>query len=135
MLTSFRHSVSFTVLLVQDGDFSERRFRDIVNAALANDIGNLLNRTLNLLKKNCQGSMPADSDQIPGDSPVRQMAQQQVRYHQNVPYYQKAVDNHLLSNSTFEIMQFRSSCCSASYALCLSRAISTGDVGFEPASI
>ena len=64
---------------VQDGDFSEKRFRDIVNAALANDIGNLLNRSLNLLKKNCGGAMPADSSQLPDSSPVRQIAQQQVR--------------------------------------------------------
>lgn len=62
----------------QDGDFSEQRFRDIVNAALANDIGNLLNRTLNLLKKNCNGQMPADAVEIPETSPLRQLAQQQV---------------------------------------------------------
>ena len=66
---------------VQDGDFSEKRFRDIVNAALANDIGNLLNRSLNLLKKNCGGAMPADSSQLPDSSPVRQTAQQQVHIH------------------------------------------------------
>lgn len=62
----------------QDGDFSEKRFRDIVNAALANDIGNLLNRTLNLLKKNCGSTMPADCSCIPDNSPVRHTAQQQV---------------------------------------------------------
>ena len=63
---------------LQDGDFSEKRFRDIVNAALANDIGNLLNRTLNLLKKNCGGTVPADCFNISETSPVRQLAQQQV---------------------------------------------------------
>ena len=65
---------------MQDGDFSEKRFRDIVNAALANDIGNLLNRTLNLLKKNCGAAMPANSSEIPEDSPVRQLTQQQVSH-------------------------------------------------------
>lgn len=65
---------------MQDGDFSEQRFRDIVNAALANDIGNLLNRTLNLLKKNCGGALPADSSAVPEASPVRQLAQQQVGF-------------------------------------------------------
>lgn len=64
--------------ILQDGDFSEKRFREIVNAALANDIGNLLNRTLNLLKKNCGGTLPADSSAVPEASPVRQLAQQQV---------------------------------------------------------
>uniref|UniRef100_A0A1D1YY76 methionine--tRNA ligase n=2 Tax=Anthurium amnicola TaxID=1678845 RepID=A0A1D1YY76_9ARAE len=44
-----------------DGDFSEDRFINIVNAHLANTIGNLLNRTLGLLKKNCQSILAVDS--------------------------------------------------------------------------
>ncbi|KAK4783443.1 hypothetical protein SAY86_007817 [Trapa natans] len=44
-----------------DGDYSEDRFINIVNAHLANTIGNLLNRTLGLLKKNCQSTLVADS--------------------------------------------------------------------------
>jgi methionyl-tRNA synthetase len=46
----------------QDGDFSEERFRAVVNAGLANDVGNLLNRTLNLLAKNCGGALPVGAD-------------------------------------------------------------------------
>eukprot|EP00271_Cylindrocystis_brebissonii_P017679 TRINITY_DN4689_c0_g1_i1.p1 TRINITY_DN4689_c0_g1~~TRINITY_DN4689_c0_g1_i1.p1 ORF type:complete len:267 (+),score=76.22 TRINITY_DN4689_c0_g1_i1:350-1150(+) len=42
----------------RDGDFSEERFINIVNANLANTIGNLLNRTLGLLKKNCGACVP-----------------------------------------------------------------------------
>lgn len=44
-----------------DGDYSEERFINIVNAHLANTIGNLLNRTLGLLKKNCQSMLVIDS--------------------------------------------------------------------------
>uniref|UniRef100_A0A7C9AMR8 methionine--tRNA ligase n=1 Tax=Opuntia streptacantha TaxID=393608 RepID=A0A7C9AMR8_OPUST len=44
-----------------DGDYSEERFINIVNAHLANTIGNLLNRTLGLLKKNCQSTLFIDS--------------------------------------------------------------------------
>lgn len=44
-----------------DGDYSEDRFINIVNAHLANTIGNLLNRTLGLLKKNCQSMLAFDS--------------------------------------------------------------------------
>lgn len=58
----------------QDGDFSEERFRNVVNAALANDIGNLLNRTLNLLSKNCGGALPLDAAALPGDHPLRRAA-------------------------------------------------------------
>ncbi|KDP44991.1 hypothetical protein JCGZ_01491 [Jatropha curcas] len=44
-----------------DGDYSEERFVNIVNAHLANTIGNLLNRTLGLLKKNCQSTLVVDA--------------------------------------------------------------------------
>ncbi|KAM3315013.1 hypothetical protein ACQJBY_033647 [Aegilops geniculata] len=44
-----------------DGDYSEERFINTVNAHLANTIGNLLNRTLGLLKKNCNSTLAFDS--------------------------------------------------------------------------
>lgn len=44
-----------------DGDYSEERFINVVNAHLANTIGNLLNRTLGLLKKNCNSMLAFDS--------------------------------------------------------------------------
>ena len=42
----------------KDGDFSEHRFIEVLNADLANNLGNLLNRTLGMLKKYCQGNGP-----------------------------------------------------------------------------
>ncbi|MEB3175158.1 MAG: methionine--tRNA ligase [Cyanobacteriota bacterium] len=42
----------------RDGDFNETRFVQILNADLANDLGNLLNRTLGMVKKYCQGQGP-----------------------------------------------------------------------------
>jgi methionyl-tRNA synthetase len=42
----------------RDGDFNETRFINILNADLANDLGNLLNRTLGMVKKYCQGQGP-----------------------------------------------------------------------------
>ena len=41
-----------------DGDFSIRDFADKVNAELANNLGNLLNRVLVLADKNCGGTVP-----------------------------------------------------------------------------
>jgi methionyl-tRNA synthetase len=42
----------------RDGDFNETRFVNILNADLANDLGNLLNRTLKMAHKYCQGQVP-----------------------------------------------------------------------------
>ena len=65
--------------MLQDGDFSESRFRDIVNAYLANSVGNLLNRTQGLLKKNCASTLPVAASSIPEDNPLRAVAAEQVR--------------------------------------------------------
>ncbi|KAL2641423.1 hypothetical protein R1flu_009010 [Riccia fluitans] len=63
----------------KDGDFSEERFINIVNANLANTIGNLLNRTLGLLKKNCNATIQIDSSAVPEDNVVRKVAVDAVR--------------------------------------------------------
>jgi methionyl-tRNA synthetase len=63
---------------MQDGDFSEERFQNLVNAGLANSLGNLANRSLTLLKKNCGGQFPVSASDIPEDNPVRIAALQQV---------------------------------------------------------
>ena len=56
----------------RDGDFSETRFVDKVNAALANDVGNLLNRTLKMMGKNCGGLVRFDTaNEFPVDHPLR----------------------------------------------------------------
>jgi len=41
----------------QDGDFSIKNFKERVNADLANNLGNLVSRTLNLIQKNMDGKV------------------------------------------------------------------------------
>ncbi len=60
----------------KDGDFSEERFVQTVNADLANDLGNLLNRTLGLLTKNCDNIIPEQA--IATDHPLRVFTMTQV---------------------------------------------------------
>ena len=42
----------------QDGDFSKSELIRKANADLANNLGNLLNRTLTLIEKHCNGQVP-----------------------------------------------------------------------------
>jgi methionyl-tRNA synthetase len=61
----------------QDGDFNETRFIEIVNADLANNLGNLVNRTINMAKKYCQGQVPnCNADDIPADNPLKALGQE-----------------------------------------------------------
>lgn len=50
----------------QDGNFTIEDFKTRVNADLANNLGNLLNRTLSMLKKYCDGVKPDVSTLTPG---------------------------------------------------------------------
>lgn len=56
----------------KDGDFNEVRFIDVVNADLANDLGNLLNRILGMVKKYCGGKIPVvTTEHIDNDNPLK----------------------------------------------------------------
>jgi methionyl-tRNA synthetase len=41
-----------------DGNFSRERMKNVINAELANNIGNLVQRTLSMVHKNCGGVVP-----------------------------------------------------------------------------
>jgi methionyl-tRNA synthetase len=61
----------------KDGDFNQTRFIDIVNADLANDLGNLLNRTLGMVNKYCKGIVPGVSgSDLPATHPLGAIALQ-----------------------------------------------------------
>jgi methionyl-tRNA synthetase len=56
----------------RDGDFNETRFVNILNADLANDLGNLLNRTLKMVLKYGEPQVPhITADVIPMDNILR----------------------------------------------------------------
>jgi methionyl-tRNA synthetase len=58
----------------RDGDFNETRFINILNADLADNLGNLLNRTLKMASKYWQAQVPIDLPAtLPVDNPLRQL--------------------------------------------------------------
>ena len=70
----------------QDGDFNESRFVEIVNADLANSLGNLVNRTLNMAKKYCQGRVPnCNAEDISPDNPLKILGQK-LGYEVDIAY-------------------------------------------------
>ncbi len=57
-----------------DGDFNKLALVHRFNADLANDYGNLLNRTLALVNRHFQGQIPARGPEGSGDVPLRETA-------------------------------------------------------------
>lgn len=77
----------------RDGDFNEERFVNTINADLANDLGNLLNRTLKLAQKYCDGKVPAiPLEAIPVDDVLRSkgtdLGNQVVSFYENLAFSQ-----------------------------------------------
>jgi methionyl-tRNA synthetase len=67
-----RYYFTKEIELGKDGDFNETRFINTLNADLANDLGNLLNRSLGMLKKYCDSNGPDFcGEKIPTDHPLK----------------------------------------------------------------
>ncbi len=57
-----------------DGDFSHAAFIRRLNAELANDLGNLLSRTVAMIQKYCDGIVPEPSGETPLEEALRERA-------------------------------------------------------------
>ena len=55
---AFRYFLLREVPFGQDGDFSEQALARRINSDLANGLGNLLSRTLTMIERNCNGTIP-----------------------------------------------------------------------------
>lgn len=66
---AFRYFLIAEMTLGQDASFTEAGFVRRYNSDLANDLGNLLSRTLNMLGRYCDGKIPAvDAGVLSGDA-------------------------------------------------------------------
>jgi methionyl-tRNA synthetase len=53
-----------------DGDFSRNALIGRLNGELADTLGNLANRTLSLIQRNCEGRLPAPAEAAEADAPL-----------------------------------------------------------------
>jgi methionyl-tRNA synthetase len=58
----------------QDGDIQEEKFVEKYNADLANDLGNLVSRTLKMVENYCQGKIPPANSYEPADESLKKEA-------------------------------------------------------------
>jgi methionyl-tRNA synthetase len=66
---ALRYYLMSDIATGQDADFSEERLVERYNGDLANNVGNLLNRTLNMIQRYCQGRLkkPREGWKLPRD--------------------------------------------------------------------
>lgn len=72
---AFRYFLLREVTFGLDGDFSELSFVQRINSDLANDLGNLLNRTLQMVKRFQASEIKVPTEQQPLDREVAQAAE------------------------------------------------------------
>jgi methionyl-tRNA synthetase len=78
-----------------DGDFSRKAMIERINGDLANGIGNLAQRTLSLVAKNCGGMLPAIADETEEDKALLAQAEalaSVMRTELQVQAFHKALD-------------------------------------------
>lgn len=79
-----------------DGDFSHANALARINSDLANGLGNLAQRTLSFIYKNCEGKIPAPSELTENDKALLNKAQNEmlknVRAELDIQKFHKALD-------------------------------------------
>ncbi|MGI9515306.1 MAG: methionine--tRNA ligase [Anderseniella sp.] len=79
----------------QDGNYSHEAIVTRVNADLANDLGNLAQRSLSMIAKNCEGKVPSPGDLTSDDKEILSAADallSKCREHHEVQALHKSLD-------------------------------------------
>ncbi|WP_173087792.1 methionine--tRNA ligase [Devosia sp. 1635] len=95
----FLREVSFG----HDGDYSNEKLVNRVNADLANNLGNLAQRSLSMINKNCDGKVPAVGHATAADEALEREVGEAIQT------AQKAMDEQLVHEATGAIMAALSS--------------------------
>ena len=69
-LDQVRYFLMREVPFGNDGDFSRQAMINRINSDLANDLGNLAQRSLSMIFKNCDGQMPAPGELTEADTEI-----------------------------------------------------------------
>ena len=95
----FLREVSFG----NDGDYSNEKLVNRVNADLANNLGNLAQRSLSMINKNCEGKVPEFGHATPADEALEREVGEAIQA------AQKAMDEQLVHEATGAIVAALSS--------------------------
>lgn len=94
-LDQVRYFLMREVPFGNDGDFNKQAMINRINSDLANDLGNLAQRSLSMIFKNCDGIMPAPSDFSANDKTILDSLDgllPKVREYMDVQSFNKALE-------------------------------------------
>ncbi len=94
-LDQLRYFMLREVPFGNDGDFSRTAMINRINSDLANDYGNLCQRVLSMIAKNCQGTVPEPGEEQADDKELNDAAEAllgQVRKHMESQALHKALE-------------------------------------------
>ncbi len=96
---ALRYYLCREIVFGKDGDFSWEQFIQRYNSELANDLGNLMNRTCGMLKHYFNGRIPIASERIVGNTNLREICEKT-----KLDYF-KAMDAYEIHNGIAEVFK------------------------------
>lgn len=94
-LDQVRYFLMREVPFGNDGDFNRTAMINRINSDLANDLGNLAQRSLSMIFKNCEGAIPAQGELTETDNAILSATDgllEQVRGHMDTQTFNKALE-------------------------------------------
>ena len=103
-VNAVRYYLMADIATGRDADFSEERLRMRFNEELANNVGNLLNRTLNMAHRYRQGVL------VTPESPDPDLAALAAEAQRTVSAYTEAMEHYQIDAALRAVVQFASAC-------------------------
>lgn len=103
---AFRYFLATAAQYGKDGNFSDVEFKEKVNADLANNIGNLLNRTLNMLVKYFNGEIREDFKIVGNDDLSNQVKEISKNAQEMIENIKNRFDTFQIAEASVEIVKF-----------------------------
>lgn len=89
---AFRYFLLREIPFGQDGDFSHESFIGRINADLANGLGNLLSRTVTLIQRFCDGTVPAPDPSAIAELETDLQAAAESLIHKTLPHHLQRIE-------------------------------------------